>query len=528
MLTHQNRATEGPERRRRLRWARRRSLPAVLVAGLLVAGAGVAVSAVKQTAGAGTGGCFDPVDYGAVPDDGAVDRGPIQKAMDAATDAGGGTVCLGAGHWTLDRAPTSAYDRFAALSTHAARLTISGAGPGTVLDLIGDQGAGAVSVISLDPGSSGITVERLTIDTAAARNTDEQTHAIAIGSGVCSTANGTCSKPVSDVTVRDVVFNHPHVGTERKGDCIRLLGNTAATAVQRVSISGVSFLTCARSGIGVQRNVQSLSVLGNHFGDQIGDTPFDSEPTGGEGDDGLRLIGNSFAGSSVTYNATITTTRHAVVSGNTFTGRGLFVYRSGDVVVSDNTFDVTSPTGNGVIEVGNVADGVKIDNNLLRRHGVAGPVIRIQPHSDGLPGPMSVSNNTIIADGDSSGIYVHSGNGMSIRDNDITFKDAAPDGSGIHLEAISRAIDGLIVTGNTVTGPVTADGGGTYFAAVRLNASPFPFNDVTVALNTARGAKNSLLCSQRTAGNFPVPVISVGNRWNVPPACSIATFTTGQ
>ena len=48
---------------------------------------------------------------------------------------------------------------------------------------------------------------------------------------------------------------------QRKGDCIRLLGNTVATQVRYVRVSGVTFATCARSGIGVQRNVNSLKVM---------------------------------------------------------------------------------------------------------------------------------------------------------------------------------------------------------------------------------------------------------------------------
>ena len=93
---------------------------------------------------------------------------------------------MGAGRVT--RAPVGSYDRFAALSTHAAHLAITGTGPETVIELVGDQRAGATEVISLDPGASDISIERLTIDTSAATNTDEQTHAIEIGSGVCAKA----------------------------------------------------------------------------------------------------------------------------------------------------------------------------------------------------------------------------------------------------------------------------------------------------------------------------------------------------
>jgi len=326
--------------------------------------------------------------------------------------------------------------------------------------------------------------------------------------------------------MRDVTFVHPHVGTERKGDCIRLLGNTPATKVERVTIVGSSFTDCARSGIGVQRNVISLAVLGNHFGGNIGDTAFDAEATGGS-DDGLRLAGNSFADSTVTFSASLTNYAHAIVTGNTFSGRGLSLYRSQDILVTGNTFDVTEASGAGVIDAENVADGVKIDGNVIRRHGVAGPAIKVTPHSGGIPNRVSISNNTIVADGNADAIYAESVRNLGVRDNDITFTSPAPDGSGIHLDAISGPIDQAMITGNTIAGPLTARGGNTYYAAVRLAARPATISGVTVALNSTRGAIRSLDCSQ-TGGSFPQPIISLGNRWTVAPTCPAATLQPGQ
>lgn len=181
-----------------------------------------------------------------------------------------------------------------------------------------------------------------------------------------------------------------------------------------------------------------------------------------------------------------------------------------------------------MIETGNVASGVKIDNNMIRRHGVAGPAIRIIPHSGGLPKQLSITNNTIVADGDSSGIYAESVRDIGIRDNDITFVDPAPNGSGIMLRATVATMEGLTITGNTVAGPLSSTGGGTYYSAVRLAASPHQIEGVTVALNSSRGAVDSLLCEQTTAGNFRLPIVSVGNRWNVAPMCSAATLSAGQ
>ena len=488
-----------------------------LAAVLVVGGAAVGYAAATPS-GNGPGGCFDPgaAPYSAVPGDGLDDTPKIQAAIDDAGVAGG-TVCLGAGRWTVARG-TAPHNTHAGLSTHAAHVTIAGSGPGTVLEVRGDLGRSDLNVISIDPGATDVRVERLAIDTAAATNTDEQTHAIGIGSGFCGIAGG-CTTGVSDVTVQDVSFRHPSATDgSRKGDCIRLLGQSPALPVVRVTIAGASFTDCARSGIGVQRDVRSLAVLGNHFGGRIGDTPFDSEPTAGEDDD-LRLIGNSFAAGNATYAATITSYHHAVVSGNTFAGRGLFVYRTSDVLVADNTFDVTAITGNGVIETGNVADGVKIDNNMIRRHGVAGPGVRIMPHSGGLPGPISVSGNTMVLDGDADAIVAEGARSIAVRDNDVTFTGAAPNGSGVHLQAINGPVDQATVTGNTIAGT-------GYFAAVRLDARPQKFGEVTVALNSA-GAGGSLKCTQSVPGLFPQPVISLGNRWNAAPAC-VATLQSGQ
>src|SRR5690349_14982187 len=157
----------------------RRSLLITGLAVVLIVGTGVAVhAATTLAAGSGAGGCFDPKDFGAIPNDGLSDRVAIQNAMDAATSAGGGTVCLSAGHWTLDRAPIGSYDRFAALSTHAPHLDFTGNGPATELDVVGDQGGSDVAAISLDPGASDITIERLTIDMSRTTNTSVQTHAI--------------------------------------------------------------------------------------------------------------------------------------------------------------------------------------------------------------------------------------------------------------------------------------------------------------------------------------------------------------
>jgi len=134
-------------------------------------------------------------------------------------------------------------------------------------------------VIAVDPGASDVRVERLTVDTSAARNTDVQTHAIGIGSRNCPDGGNDCGLAVTDLTVRDVTFRHPvQTGGTLKGDCIRIFGERPTMPVKRVTITGSSFVDCDRSGIAVQRNVSSLAVLDNHVGERIGDTRSTPKP----------------------------------------------------------------------------------------------------------------------------------------------------------------------------------------------------------------------------------------------------------
>src|SRR5262249_35424710 len=172
----------------------------------------IALTPKATAAMPGPKGCYDPVDFGAIPNDGVSDQVPAQQALDAAS-AIGGRVCFGAGVWTMTRAPVGSYNRFGALSTHGKHVEISGEGPSTVLSIGGDQAGGTTFVISLDPGASDIRLRDFVIDTSGMTNTDEQTHAIAIGTGVCTIANGTCSMPVVDVSVERIRFVHPATST---------------------------------------------------------------------------------------------------------------------------------------------------------------------------------------------------------------------------------------------------------------------------------------------------------------------------
>jgi len=466
----------------------------------------------------GPKGCYDPADYGAKPNDDIDDRVPAQQALDDAS-ATGGRVCFGAGVWTLTRASRGTYNRFAALSTHGQHVEISGEGPSTVLRIGGDQGGGATWVISLDPGASDIRLRDFVIDTSGMTNTDEDTHAIAIGTNICTPTNGTCSMPVLDVSVERMRFVHPRLpGAPKKGDCIRLLGNTAATEVLRTKISGSTFTDCARSDVGIQRNVNSLTIIGNHFASPRVDQHIDAEASGGEGDKRIEIIGNTFDSPGTTqgdHAVSIATYKYAVISGNVFNGRGLSLHQSTDAVVTGNLFDATCKKPGGVIAVSNVADRMVIADNVIYRRGAAGPGIGVTRDRDGLPSELMITGNSITNETDAAGISMESPQDVTISHNAMRFPTPTANTVGVHLLANKRAIDKVMLANNRIVGALKA--------GVQLEASPHPFVDVTLTGNQVHGSNFGLRCEG--PGGFQ-PIISVGNKWGTK-ECT-ATMITGE
>ena len=485
-----------------------------LLGTLRTAPAAFAAPPAKSLAAPGPRGCYDPANFGAVPDDGIDDRVPSQQALDAASIAGG-RVCFGPGRWRLSRAPAGTYNRFAALSTHGAHVKIQGAGPGTVLEVVGDQGGATTWVISVDPGAHDITIRDLAIDTSATTNTDEQFHAIEVGNGV-----GTGL--VEDVRIEHVRFEHPGATDgSRKGDCLRMVGNTPQSAVRRVTVIGATFTRCARSGIAIQRNVFDLIIQGNQF-TQSSDQDIDSEPTGGVNDlnGSVSIIGNVFRDDvsvaqgdfAVTVGGIGGPMARVVVSGNIFEGRGINFYRASDVAVTGNTFVSTMESGYGVINSGNILERVTVTSNTIRRSGFAGAAIRMLHQSGKSPGRLVISDNVITQDTASSGIALESAQHVTISNNDLTWTVPAPSGAGIQMRPVLQPADGIMISGNRIN----AQG---LLAAVYLGASPQTFRAVSVVGNMARGSTASLRCDNPSL--FEQPIVHASNNWETAPACTV-------
>jgi hypothetical protein len=469
-------------------------------------------------------GCFDPVDFGAVADDAVDDRVAFQAALDAAAEQpDGGTLCVGRGRWTLARAPLNAYNRLAAIATHASNVSIVGSGPESVLEVIGDQGGSALTVISIDPGARGISIRDLAIDTTAATGTDEQTHAIAT-SGTCSTTLGTC-KPIGDVEITRVRFVHPRRKGVRKGDCIRLLGAAPDTRVDGVRITGNTFTDCARSGVTIQRNVHGIVITGNTFA-MAGDQDIDSEPTGGAGDQNSTIVisGNTFADRpeaqgdySVTLGGIGGPMTSVAVTGNSFLGRGIALYRSSATTIVGNTFVATMKGGAGVIEASNTCTGLTVVGNVVTRAGAAGPLIRLMPHSGKSCSDVMLSSNTLTQRTAGHGIHMEAASNVMVASNALTWEVAATGYAAIYNRATIAPVDGIAISSNRIRGAVSY--------GVYLSASPYAFGgDVKVMGNSASGVTTGMLCNG-TAGFGPIA--SYGNTLG-PLSCAGVTFVSGE
>lgn len=457
--------------------------------------------------------CIDPADYGAIPNDGVSDRVAMQRALDLAD--GGGTVCLGAGRFTCERAGPGAYSRTACLATHGKRITFRGTGPGTIIELRGDQALQQTIVFAIEPAAKDIQLEGIAFDTTGTYRTEEQTHVIATTSNRPSTAPP--YDKIEGITLKDLRFVHPPpVAGERKGDCVRLGSNVP---VIDVKIIGSTFDDCARSGIEMQRELREAKIIANTFRLKWGDQVIDGEATGGGWVYDVQIIGNTFEDGPMMqgdYSVSCTSCLRLIVSNNIFKSRGLILVRSIDAMIHHNIFDATMKyAGQAVVESANVADGLRIEDNNVYRHGLPGFAIRVQPHGqNGPPNDVRIRNNRMVVDGDSSGILVHSPDGLRVEDNDVTWTGPAPNGMGVLIQAGIRPATDVRVTNNGFYGT-------TYYAAVRLSATLGLFYaGLRVKDNDSRGGTRSLMCDSLLSSAYVDPVITGGNAWMVASNCA--------
>lgn len=459
-----------------------------VIAWLLTSCQSLSISSLTQASGI----CVAP---SSLPEENVAN---IQAAIN-----NGGEVCLEPGEFSLIRAPIGSYNHFAALSTHSGPLVLKGSGPSTILRLIGDQESSTTIVISIDPGSEHILLSSLTIDTTAATNTSEQTHAIGT-TGVCS---GSTCKPIKDLKIENIRFIHPRNTSSRKGDCIRLLGNAPETELYDVRISGNNFEDCARSAVEIQRGAHQVIIADNTINCESCDQHIDGEASGGGWDFGIIISNNTItSGLNVQgdYAIALTSVDGASVVGNQL-DRGIALYRTRNVIVSSNTirWAATRSEDGGLIRLRNLCTGDVISNNSVQRSGSPGPVISAEFQVNACT-EANITGNLLTQNTPRWALYFTSFARGSVANNNIIHTVPAPGYPSVFNRALSGApITSFLFSTNVITGISSY--------AVRLSAQPGNIGEgVSLVGNTAVGAPIGLFCEEN---NFLAPITSSSNAW---------------
>jgi hypothetical protein len=439
--------------------------------------------------------CIDPVAYGAVPNDGKPDQAAIQRAIDAA-EASSGEVCLGRGTFELERPGTTA-----SLLVAKGDIVIRGAGPETVLNMVGD-GKRAAWYGMWIKGASNVTLRDLTFTATGTTNTKEQTHVIQIG-------------PASThITVDHVRFGpmrrpDQRVGEGAGGDCIRLLGEPEQM-VEDVVITHSSFVDCDRSGIGVQRGVRRVTVAYDTLSG-IGDTPIDFEPSAPGPVEDLAFVDlkitrtpdaqGPFAMTIDGY-GTGWPARRVVVVGCDISGGGIGMLNADDVVISDNHIR-HGPGVMDTVHMMRLVTHVVVANNTIERPATSPPggLIGITHNNGVTPFSIRVTRNELVQHTDFPIVSIISASSVEVRDNHMTYDGSAPV-AAIDAHAVIDQIDDLDVIDNLVDGPV--------HAVVQLAAQRLGIGRVSITRNHAAHAATSVVCVE-SAGRMRAPVQVDGN-----------------
>jgi len=413
-------------------------------------------------------------DFGATGDDSTDDRVAIQAAIDDAVAKGTGGILFPAGSYRVSRV-TVPGGRWSLDLNGVKDFTIAGDGPRSAVKLVNTTAAtGDWHVFILRNGCQRIVFTDLVVNgnRTGLTKPDEQSHGIEV-------EPGTQDLVVDRCIIRDCF-----------GDGIRLLG-AANNNVRRVRIENCLFQTNKRSGLGVQRALEQVIVSHCIFDGTVTDQSIDFEPTGADAPSDMIIDGCIINHTNATAAVTLsgvsgpdpatrirfsnnivlggqvfsTDIRQLTVQGNTIVVPAaatphnripLQIQRGGDsLLISDNIVINNDAGTEAVISLSEVnqrqVSRAIVSNNLC----LAGSHIGIQVLSSD---DVVVQGNMVVATGTCShGVFVRCESSdvdqVSIRDNDITTRDAGTWTTGIRLAASSpHHIGHLSIVGNAVKG----------------------------------------------------------------------------
>lgn len=361
---------------------------------------------------------------------------------------------------------------------------------------------------------SGVTITGISVDTSALIHSNEQTHAVYIRG------------PAEEITVSGLRINHPRrtrpdgVNIYNGGDCIKITGYP--TELVSAKIESTWFKKCQRSGVASTGGSRSLVIDGNTFFD-TGDQDIDVEAS--QTSASVSVTNNhTFVGPNPEgpWSMQFTMVERLNFSGNHLYGRGVHVFNSAVVEMSDSTiYRTIHESGEPVIQLLKSSKNISMSNlHLWRLVNTAGAVVHAGFHTSGYPGGLVMTGNSFYSQGDAALVVTSNSTDLSLVGNRLERLVATGYTNSRAIEIVSGSLTqtkAANISANTILGP--------FDSAIRLNGSGLGFKAVNITGNIAPDATTGLTCAA-SAGLAAARIVSSANNWPAT-VCTGATVSPG-
>jgi len=429
--------------------------------------------------------------FGALGDGVTDDRASIQAAIDDARDTGKAGIFLPAATYRVSRASTEPGDRFSLDLRDVHDFTVAGEGPASVVKLVDTtERTSDWHVFILQGQARRVVFTDLVIDGNRTGLTEpnEQSHGIEV-------EPGTEDLVITRCIVRDCF-----------GDGVRLLGKPDAN-VRRVRIDDCLFHANKRSGLGVQRALEQILVIGCLFEATVSDQSIDFEPSGSDGPTDITIDGCTIRHTNRGAAVTLTGIRgsdpavRVKFSNNVVTGGPLFCVDVAQLTVQNNTIVVAADvTGNRIpLQVQRGGDSLVLSGNLLiNQSAETNAALALGEVNQRQVSRALVSGNlcrTVAG----SGIQIFSSDDVAVEGNMLVAE--GPCAVGVLVRSEASDVDRVAVRDNDVTVNRT----GRWTVGVQVAASdPHHVGDVSIVGNTVHGAETGVRFAGRGFLRTPV------------------------
>lgn len=461
----------------------RRPLRSVLGVGVVAAGT---IAARSRQAGAQpaviatTGSTLNDVKaFGALGDGVTDDRAAIQAAIDDSRATGKAGIFFPAGTYRVSRASTEPGDRFSLDLRDVHDFTVAGEGPASVVKLVDTtERTSDWHVFILHGQARRVVFTDLVVDGNRTGLTEpnEQSHGIEVEAG-------TEDLVITRCIVRDCF-----------GDGVRLLGTPDAN-VRRVRIDDCLFHANKRSGLGVQRALEQILVIGCLFEATVSDQSIDFEPSGADSPTDFTIDGCTIRHTNRGPAVTLTGIRgsdpvvRVKFSNNVVTGGPVFCADVAQLTVQNNTIVVPADvTGNRIpLQVQRGGDSLVLSGNLLINQSVETKAALALGEVNQRQVSRAMVSGNLCRTVAGSGIQLFSSDDVAVEANMLVAE--GPCGVGIFVRSEASDVDRVAVRDNDVT----VSGTGRWTVGVQVAASePHHVGDVSVVGNTVHGAETGV------------------------------------